>query len=240
MKTSARLHQNELQRHYFEDVERSRLALADTPYVHSHVDRAIAAGRFATSDALLEIGAGLGKFTLPLLARGFDVTANDLSPVLLERLRSASVRPVRTVACDVVEVERFVETRFNGIVGFFVLHHLVDFDGTFRALARVLEPGGRIAFCEPVAWNPLYYLQIALTPGMRFSGEPSLTAMRPGRILPAMRRAGLVDARSQRYGYFPPFLKNTAAGDRLEQWMERQTWVPVPRAFQVFTARAEP
>ena len=39
--------------------------------------------------------------------------------------------------------------------------------------SRVLRPGGRVAFCEPVAWNPLYYLQIALTPGMSFSGEPS-------------------------------------------------------------------
>jgi SAM-dependent methyltransferase len=237
MDGSARHAHNAFQRRYFDDVERARLAVADTPYVRRHVDQVIAIGGFTPGASLLEIGAGLGKFTLPLLALGFDVTANDLSPVLLDRLDSSAPRPVCTIACDVVDIEQHVSGTFNGVVGFFVLHHLVDFDGTFRALARVLRPGGRIAFCEPVAWNPLYYLQIALTPGMRFAGEPSLTSMTPRTILPAMSRAGLADARSHQYGYFPPPLKNTAIGDELERWLERRRWVPLPHAFQVFTAR---
>lgn len=173
----------------------------------------VAVGQFGPGSSLLEIGAGLGKCTLPLVARGFDVTANDLSPVLLERLRAAAPRAIPTIAGDIIDIAAHVERRFDGVVGFFVLHHLLDFEATFRALVRVLRPGGRVAFCEPVAWNPLYYLQIACTPHMRFSGEPSLTSMRRGVLLPLMQGAGLVDVASHPHGYFPPVLKNTHAGD---------------------------
>ena len=237
MTASTREAHNAFQRHYFDHVERLRLAVVDTPYVRRHVDQLVAAGGLTPGDRLLEIGAGLGKFTLPLLEHGFAVTANDLSPVLLERLVGAAPRPVRTVACDVVEIAQHVDRPFNAVIGFFVLHHLVDFDRTFRALSGVLEPGGRVAFCEPVAWNPLYYIQIAVTPGMRFSGERSLTSMTPGTILPALSRAGFVHPRSNLFGYFPPFLKNTRAGDAIERWLERRTWLPFPHAFQIFTAR---
>lgn len=130
-----------------------------------------------------------------------------------------------------------MQTPFDRIVGFFVLHHLIDFDQVFLALSRILRPGGRIAFCEPVAWNPLYYLQIALTPGMRFAGEPSITSMRPGVIFPALARAGFVDTQSHSYGYFPPLIRNLAWGETLERWLDAKPLVPFPNAFQLFTAR---
>jgi SAM-dependent methyltransferase len=237
MNVSTREAHNAFQRQYFDQVDRVRLAVVDTPYVRRHVDQVVNVGELGPGDSLLEIGAGLGKFTFPLLERGFDVTVNDLSPVLLERLAHTAPRPVRTVACDVVDIDQHVARSFGAVIGFFVLHHLVDFDRTFRVLSRVLMPGGRLAFCEPVAWNPLYYIQIAATPGMRFSGERSLTSMTPQTILPALSRAGFVQPRSLLYGYLPPFLKNTAAGDTVERWLERRAWVPFPRAFQVFTAR---
>lgn len=233
----ARSTRNRVQREYFDTVERSRGLPVDTPYVRRHVDETLADGRFAPGAALLEIGAGLGKGTLPLLARGFDVTANDLSPVLLGRLQAAASRPIRTIACDVVDIAKHVDRRFDGAVGFFVLHHLVGFDDIFRALASVLKPGARVAFCEPVAWNPLYYLQIALTRNMSLAGEISLPRMRPDVILPAMEGAGFVEGASRRFGYFPPVVTNTRSGQQLERWLERQAWIPFPHAFQVFSGR---
>jgi len=226
---------NRVQREYFDTVERSRIAIGESGYVVRHIEETLAAGQFAPRVTLLEVGAGVGRATLPLLARGFDVVANDLSPVLLERLRAAAPEPVRTIACDVSAIAEHLDRPVDGVVGFFMLHHLLGFDATFRALGRVLRPGGRVAFCEPVAWNPLYYLQIAMTPSMRFAGEPSLTRMRLGVIGPAMLRVGFVAVASRRYGYFPPVLKNTPAGDRVERWLERRGWIPFPHAFQVFT-----
>lgn len=228
---------NQYQRRYFETVERSRIAVGESPYVLAHVERVIAAAKLSPGHAILEVGSGLGRFTLPLVTRGYEVTASDLSPVLLERLRRATLGRVATACGDLHDIDRHVHGRFDRIVGFFVLHHLVDLDRAFLALARALRAGGRIAFCEPVAWSPLYYLQILMTPGMRFAGEPSLTSMRASVVLPALARAGFVGATCHPYGYFPPFLKNRPWGDRLERWLDARAWVPFPRSFQVFTAR---
>lgn len=215
----------------------SRIAPADTAYIRSHIGRMIEVAELDARHSILEVGSGLGKFTLPLLASGYRVTANDLSPHLLGRLAESAGRELETVCCDIHEIDRHIAARFDRVVGFFVLHHLIDFDRLFAKLAEVVRPGGRIAFCEPVARNPLYYLQIALTPGMRFAGEPSIAAMRRGVIFPAMQRAGFFDVQSHRYGYFPPVLKNTAWGDAFERRLDARRFVPFPNAFQIFTAR---
>lgn len=228
---------NQYQRNYFDMVERARLALGTTPYVLNHVQRVIDSIGATAGDRVLEVGAGPGNFTFPLIEQGVSVVANDLSPVLLARLSEASGGEVATLACDIVMIGEHTSERFDHAVGFFVLHHLLDFDAVFRALAGTLRPGARVSFCEPVAWNPLYYLQILCTPSMHFAGEPSITKMRPGVILPAMRRAGFIEAQSERYGYFPPFAKNRPAGDRIEQLLDGLGWVPFPNAFQLFTAR---
>ncbi len=234
---SKRLAHNQYQRHYFDTVERARLALGETPYVLAHLERITKALDLQPGQRILEVGAGPGKFTLPLAARGLDLVANDLSPVLLERLQQASDGKIRTLCVDIGNVADATTERFDRIIGFFVLHHLRDFTDVFSALARVLRPGGQIGFCEPVAWNPLYYAQILLTPGMRFAGEPSLMAMRPGHILPALTAAGFIDVKATGYGYFPPILKNHPLGDRVECWLDRRRWVPFPHAFQLFSAR---
>jgi SAM-dependent methyltransferase len=187
-------------------------------------------------ERILEIGAGLGKFTIPLAERGFSVVANDLSPVLLGRLTAASKSRVETLCCDVVDLDRHTREHFDKIIGFFVLHHLDDFETIFAALARVLVPGGRVAFCEPVAWNPLYYAQILLTPSMHFNGEPSLSSMRPDIILPALCKTGFTEAQAHGYGYLPPIIKNISWGDEIEQWLDGRSFVPFPHAFQLFTA----
>src|SRR5829696_181664 len=111
MQASARDSHNRVQREYFDTVERPRLALGDTPYIRRHVEEVVRVGQFVPGASLLEIGAGLGKCTLPLMARGFDVTANDLSPVLLARLRAAAPRPIPTIACDIVDIAAHVEDR---------------------------------------------------------------------------------------------------------------------------------
>lgn len=222
---------NRYQRAYFDSTERSRIALARSPYVASHVARMITESDLSPDQRIVEIGAGLGKFTLPLVEQGLDVTANDLSPVLLERLARMD-GGIDTVCCDVLDLDHHVTHCFDRAIGFFVLHHLMNFPAVFAALARVLVPGGRIAFCEPVARNPLYYLQVAFTPGMRFAGEPSLTSMRKNVLFPAMRSAGFTDCRVIEYGYFPPVLKNSRWGDRFETWMEDLSFLPFPHAFQ--------
>lgn len=228
---------NSYQREYFDKIDRSRLSLGETTYVVSHLNKVIDAADLQLSNKILEIGAGPGKFTLPLFHKGFNVIANDLSSVLLNKLEKASDGKIKTICCDVSTISNFSMDKFDKVIGFFVLHHLQNFDRLFSELAKVVAPGGLVVFCEPVAWNPLYYVQIALTPSMRFSGEPSITSMRPGVILPSMKSAGFIDTDSYTYGYFPPIIKNHPLGDSIERWLEKQKTIPFPNAFQIFTAR---
>lgn len=237
MDTPDRIAHNQYQRTYFDTVTRARLALGETTYVSAHVQRMLSALPVLPGQRVLEVGAGPGKFTLLMAGRGWDIVANDLSPVLLDQLKTASDHRIETLCCDIATVGDHISEPFDHAMGFFVLHHLMDFDAVFAGLAKVLKPGATVAFCEPVAWNPLYYAQIFFTPGMRFAGEPSLTSMRPGKILPALARAGFTQTRAQGYGYFPPVLKNRPLGDRVERWLDRQAWVPFPNAFQLFSAQ---
>lgn len=221
---------------YYGGKEHARLAHAESRYVQAHIARMLEVAGVAPSSSILEIGSGTGKFTLPMSRMGYDITANDLSPKLLGQLSSASDAKIRTLCCDVHDITHHSDTKYDAVIGFFVLHHLIDFSHIFHALKQQLKPGGRIAFCEPVAVNPLYYLQILLTPGMRLAAEPSITKMRPDYLLPIMYDAGFTDAAAQPYGYFPPFVKNTRWGDWLEQRLEAMPFIPFPHAFQVFTA----
>lgn len=68
---------NRYQRDYFESEQRSRIALGDTSYIRAHVDRMIEIAGLSSHHSILEVGSGLGKFTLPLAARGYRMMANE-------------------------------------------------------------------------------------------------------------------------------------------------------------------
>jgi ubiquinone/menaquinone biosynthesis C-methylase UbiE len=102
----------------------------------------------------LEIGAGTGYFSLNLLQAGAieRATATDISPGMLARLQENAAGlglDVRTAAAE-AETLPFPEESFDLVFGHAVLHHIPDLSQAFSEFARVLRPGGTIAFCgEP-------------------------------------------------------------------------------------------
>jgi SAM-dependent methyltransferase len=221
---------NAYQRSYFERPGdgNARLEPSESPYVRRHLERTLAAVALEPGLRTLEIGAGLGRFTSLLLARGIDVTASDLSPALLDALRSRHPG-VETIACDAAEIARHARGGFDRVVGFFMLHHLANLEGVFAGLRKVVRPGGRIAFCEPNALCALYYLQIAFSRDMTWRGD--------GGVLRAMERAGFVATSCERYGFTPPALYNRAGGRRIDRALEAVPALEPFRAFQIFRAR---
>lgn len=231
---------NRYQRQYYETRELPRMVPTGSPYVQWHLKRLLSVARLSKSERILEVGAGLGRYTLPLLEQGFAVTALDLSPVLLEKLRlQASGHDLRTVACDIAEVAEHVDERFSHAVGFFTLHHMHDLGLVMRAIARVLTPGARVAFCEPNGFNPLFYAQILLTPGMTWRGDGGVSKMRPRVVLGAMEQAGFGELGVERFGLFPPFLVNRRWGGRLEQRLDPVLPMRWLRNFQIFHGTLE-
>jgi 2-polyprenyl-3-methyl-5-hydroxy-6-metoxy-1,4-benzoquinol methylase len=190
----------------------------------------IATADLRREDRILEVGAGMGRFSIPLKRLGYDILASDLSPELLGRLRAVDPA-VRTLEADVLGLDEKTTGRFDKIIGFFMLHHLSDLPGAMRQFARVLRPGGTVTFCEPNAFYPPYYAQVLLTPGMTWAAEKGLRAMRPGVLRPILAEAGFSRICFRGYGYFPPRLTNTRSGAALERMIEM---IPLPQAAKAF------
>jgi SAM-dependent methyltransferase len=102
----------------------------------------------------LEIGAGTGYFSLNLVQAGIvqEATCTDISPGMVARLNANARRlgvQVRTARAD-AESLPFASESFDLVLGHAVLHHLPDLGRAFDEFARVLTPGGWIAFAgEP-------------------------------------------------------------------------------------------
>lgn len=102
----------------------------------------------------LEVGAGTGYFTLNLALAGLveRPLATDISGGMLDVLaRSAAQLGVEVdiARCEATELP-VPDGSVDLVLGHAVLHHLPDLDAAFAEFARVLRPGGLLAFCgEP-------------------------------------------------------------------------------------------
>jgi len=221
---------NRFQRQYFESVEKRTMLPTDTTYVRKHIKEMIHFAQFSSEDRILEVGCGMGKYTLLLAELGLRIEGLDLSPVLLDRLRNYNhgKHNIPLHCGDILEYSSKLEGQFDAVIGFMVLHHMHDLTQCFQAVSRLLRPGGRAVFLEPNSWNPLFYVQILITPGMSFHGERLISQMRRPVLFDAMRQAGLTRLELKRFGFFPRFLTNLAWGARLESILERvPLWRPL-------------
>ncbi len=223
--------------YYAARVPRTMLPLA-TPYTVRQVEELIRFCGLGRGERVLDVGCGLGRHAFLLAERGLRVEGLELSPSLIEQLHgSAAGRPEITVhQGDILDPPPQLAGRFDAVVGFFVLHHLPDLDRAALQVRRLLRPGGRVAFLEPNAFNPAFYLQIALTPGMRWRAERGLLLMRPSVVLGAFQRAGFRQLRYARYGLFPPVIANRSVGAQWERLIEKCPVLDPLLAFVLFGA----
>lgn len=235
-----KIEHNELQRNYYENaLNKPAMQVVHSTYVLRHVKRVINAVGLCPGQRILEVGAGLGKFSIPLAHNGLLLTCLDISPVMLERLADTALKQgvaIETVACDIADAPTHLSPVFDGAVGFFTLHHMHDLALVFRGLQSVLLPGAKVAFCEPVAYNALYYLQVAMMSGMRWQAEKGIVNMRRSVVEAAMKAAGLMPISHHSYGFFPPVVTNRRWGACLEDRLGQLALLKPLHAFQIFCA----
>jgi SAM-dependent methyltransferase len=109
----------------------------------------LAAEHGARGRRLLDVACGTGRSFEPMLRRGYEVMACDISPAMVERATarlessggSAAVADMRRLpdwgTFDLV-------TCLDDAVNY--LHSGVDLDAAFRSVARALRPGGFYVF----------------------------------------------------------------------------------------------
>jgi ubiquinone/menaquinone biosynthesis C-methylase UbiE len=143
---------------------------------------------------VLEYGCGVGNFSFDLATVAARVTGIDISPesVAAARRRAASLNR-QAMVFEVMNAEAmtFPDESFDVVVGSAILHHL-DLERSSAEIMRVLRPGGRAIFLEPLGHNPALELFRKLTPSMRTSDEHPLT-MRELALL--KKRMGVAEFR---------------------------------------------
>jgi SAM-dependent methyltransferase len=96
---------------------------------------------------LLDIGCGTGKSFLPMLERGYEVTACDISPAMVERARAAS-DAAEVLVADARELPvlgRFdLATALDDALNYMLTDE--ELAHTFAGVARNLRPGGLFIF----------------------------------------------------------------------------------------------
>ena len=230
---------NQRQRHYFETTDQRTLRPTGSRYLRRHVQRMLRFTGIQPGDKVLEVGCGLGRYTLLMADMGVAVEGLDLSPALLEQLgRSLEGRPpIPLHGFDLLACPPEMDGTFDAVVGFMVLHHVHDVLACLQKAMALVRPGGTVVFLEPNPWNPLYYVQITLTPEMSWKLERGLLRMRPKVVLPAMEAAGLVNPSLERFGLFPPFVTNRRPGAAVEEAAERLPLPVAARPFVLFGGR---
>ncbi|MBI3448868.1 MAG: class I SAM-dependent methyltransferase [Acidobacteria bacterium] len=107
---------------------------------------------------LLEIGCGHGELTSWLALHGAKVTTRDISPRMVEIARRVArrlgVETSITFDEGPGETLPYSDAAFDVVFGHDVLHHM-DLPRASSEIRRVLAPGGRAVFAEPLGHNPV-------------------------------------------------------------------------------------
>ncbi|MCF6509076.1 class I SAM-dependent methyltransferase [Blastococcus sp. MG754426] len=116
-------------------------------------------GRLPPKARVVELGCGAGYGTELVLEQfGADnVDAVDLDPQMVERARRRLTGygdRVRLVTGDVTDLRQAlgaVDSSYDAVFEFGILHHVEDWRAAVGEVARVLRPGGRFYFDEVTA-----------------------------------------------------------------------------------------
>jgi peptidoglycan-N-acetylglucosamine deacetylase len=152
----------------------------------------------SSSQVVLEVGAGTGRFTLEIARKARKVVAVDLSPrmlqVLMKKADKAGLKNIEIRHGDICSMH-FQEV-FDIVCAFSCLEYIIDLTKLFQLLSSLLKPGGKI------------YLTLAHRSYLRFFGQLG-NAMRQGIWLHARSRKEII--RMLRIAGFTPVEMSTHA-----------------------------
>ena len=126
---------------------------------------------------LLDLGCGTGETTVWFALQGARVDAVDISPQMIEVARALARRSnvEDRIAFHVSPGESlpFADASFDAVFGHDCLHHM-DFERARDEIRRVLKPGQRAVFAEPLGHNPVINYFRDISPSTRTPDEVPL------------------------------------------------------------------
>jgi len=124
---------------------------------------------------VLDYGCGIGNSLEQVLKfKPKKITGIDISEVSIEKAKKNFDKNTKIeLLVDNCEKTKFEENTFDIVYGTGILHHL-NFEICLDEIQRILKPGGRLLFIEPLGTNPFINLYRRLTPKSRSVDEHPL------------------------------------------------------------------
>ncbi len=125
---------------------------------------------------ILDYGCGIGQSLQEVIKfNPKKIFGIDISEVSIQKAKDTIQKSNSNVELlvDNCEKTKFNDSTFDIIYGSGILHHL-DISLCLKEMHRILKPGGRFLFIEPLGTNPMINFYRKLTPNSRSKDEHPL------------------------------------------------------------------
>src|SRR5687768_15670737 len=110
---------NQVQVDYFGKRLKTTMIPGMTPYIVSHIQKLVEVGGLTKQDRLLDVGCGMGRYTIPMAQMGYTLEGLDLTPALLEKFKEFETDTNVPLHClDILRRPPEMHEAFDHIVGF--------------------------------------------------------------------------------------------------------------------------
>jgi ubiquinone/menaquinone biosynthesis C-methylase UbiE len=130
-----------------------------------------------SGQSVLDTGCGCGEASVYFALKGAVVTATDISPQMLALASRVATHHGVSIATALASSEElpFADESFDIVYGANVLHHS-DMPRALAEVVRVLKPGGKACFWDPLAANPIINIYRRMAHKVRTPDEHPLTS----------------------------------------------------------------
>lgn len=124
---------------------------------------------------VLELGCGAGESSVYFAMKGAKCVATDCSPKMIETAHKLAEKYCVTIEGQVMSAMdiKFPENSFDYVYAANLLHH-VDPIVTLNEMYRVLKPGGKLCFWDPLKHNPIINVYRKIATEVRTEDERPL------------------------------------------------------------------
>lgn len=125
---------------------------------------------------LLDLGCGAGENSVYFAQKGANCVAADYSPGMVEvALKLAAANGVNIQGCTANAMELdFADNTFDIVYASNLLHHIPEPAIALREMHRVLKPGGKACFWDPLKHNPVINVYRRIATEVRTDDEMPL------------------------------------------------------------------
>jgi len=159
---------------------------------------------------LLDLGCGTGRYAIPLMYMGYNITGVDISRYSLDVLKSFAMKKGLSGGLEILEndfKEKVYEDVFNGAYCISTFHLLgktpVEREQIFYNLFLATKKGGVILVMQPNPFNPLFYPFYIFHPDVSWTLEKTFIECHSIYMYNFFKKLGLRDIKIKRYGMLP-------------------------------------